>query len=525
MRVLNVLLIWMALILVASDAATAQQVSGHRKALLIGNAKYDGFTLPGVGKSLDALEVALQQQGFEVIRHENLDEKKLKEVAESFPQSVPTNGVALIYYQGLGANVTRLGKRYNLLRPIGVSIKNEGDYRSRALSLDKLLELLREKSGATRSLVLLDACWQSPVKIDRPDNIQAGLSEFETQAGEVVMFAAGSGKSIPAPAKDVPSPMAQAITKHLAKFNASSADACTTIANDLNQAWFAAGDKAGIGAPSRFPVANKLRDGKAPGEGFVNSIGMTFRWCPPGKFTMGSRESDNSATRDRQPVDVVLTQGFWMGEHEVTQREHYAVTRKNPPRGFTESTNTPYWGVTESKHITDFCKKLTEIERKAGRLPDGWMYVAPTEAEWEYACRAGASTRFCFGDDAALLGKYGNFADRTLWSSNPDYNWADRKSADGVAEALAPVGSYLPNAWGIRDMHGNVAEIVADHLVTPRKGGTDPLVRLEKNGVTQTRGGAWCSVPLYCESSFRNALTSRDKLNFVGFRIAIKKVK
>ena len=88
------------------------------------------------------------------------------------------------------------------------------------------------------------------------------------------------------------------------------------------------------------------------------------------------------------------------------------------------------------------------------------------------------------------------------------------------------MGSYLPNAWGIRDMHGNVAEIVADHLVPgERPGGTDPLVRVEKDGQTQTRGGAWCSTPEYCESSFRNGTSGRDKHNFIGFRIVLKKVK
>jgi len=92
-----------------------------------------------------------------------------------------------------------------------------------------------------------------------------------------------------------------------------------------------------------------------------------------------------------------------------------------------------------------------------------------------------------------------------------------------VGESLAPVGSYRPNAWGLRDMHGNVAEVVADHLVAERPGGTDPLVRVEKDGTNQVRGGAWCSLPLYCESSFRNAIDGRNKYNYVGFRIALKK--
>jgi len=90
---------------------------------------------------------------------------------------------------------------------------------------------------------------------------------------------------------------------------------------------------------------------------------------------------------------------------------------------------------------------------------------------------------------------------------------------------LAQVGSYRPNAWGLRDMHGNVAEIVADHLLPELPGGTDPFVQVAKGGKPQMRGGAWCSLPLYCESSFRNGLSGRDKLNYVGFRVILAKVK
>ena len=240
---------------------------------------------------------------------------------------------------------------------------------------------------------------------------------------------------------------------------------------------------------------------------------------------MGSNRAATSATRDRAPVKVTLSQGFWMGEHEVTQREYYVVARKNPPTGFTQHRNAPYWGVSESKSITDFCKKLTDYERKAGRLPSGWAYGAPTEAEWEYACRAGSDSVFSFGDNPAELGRYGNFADAALRKVNPNFHWAAPNTNDGVAEGLALVGSYLPNAWGLRDMHGNVAEVVADHLLPERPGGTDPLVRVEKDGLNQVRGGAWCSTAEYCESTFRSGLAGGTKYDHIGFRIVLKKVK
>ena len=118
---------------------------------------------------------------------------------------------------------------------------------------------------------------------------------------------------------------------------------------------------------------------------------------------------------------------------------------------------------------------------------------------------------------------------KIAWSSvcsgrNPGYHWAYKQTDDGVGEALALVGSYQPNAWGLRDMHGNLAEIVADHHDAKLPGGKNPLFRKEKDGRGVIRGGSWCSLPLYCESSFRNLCPSKNKSNYVGFRIALKKV-
>jgi formylglycine-generating enzyme required for sulfatase activity len=437
---------------------------------------------------------------------------------------VPTGGVALVYYVGLGAHVERLGKVYNLLRPVGTSIGNDGDYRSRGLNVADLVKLLREKSGARVGLVFLDACWQSPIKPET-ERVMGGLRAFDVAPGVTVMFAAGSEQTVPVPQRDAASAFARVLTRQLGQLDDSMQQTCRAIAAESGKAWFDGAPEEGLGPRSTFPVAETLREGTTPGEGFVNSVGMTFRWCPPGNFTMGSQRTETSATRDRKSVPVTLTSGFWMSEHEVTQREYYAVMRKTVSPGFTTHGNAPFWGITEAKQVIDFCTKLNDIERKAGTLPDGWQYGCPTEAEWEYACRAGSTAAFCYGESTTQLGFYGNFADKTLWTTSPDYHWAHRAVDDGVAEALAIVGSYRPNAWGLRDMHGNVAEVVADHLTPELPGGTDPLARVEKDGRTQIRGGAWCSVPLYCESSFRNAVPGRDKLNFIGFRVALKRGK
>jgi hypothetical protein len=94
-----------------------------------------------------------------------------------------------------------------------------------------------------------------------------------------------------------------------------------------------------------------------------------------------------------------------------------------------------------------------------------------------------------------------------------------------VALSCSVAMGDVPSGSRVVLLLGNVAELVADHLLPELPGGTDPLARVEKDGLTQIRGGAWCSVPLYCESSFRNAVAGRDKQNFIGFRVALKKAK
>lgn len=516
--------IFLAILIGMQAVATAAVPSGQRVALLIGNAKYDGFTLAPVKASLDRVEGALKTAGFAVTRAENLKGEEQKKTAEAFARGVPTNGIALIYYIGLGANVERLGKHYNLLRPVGEKIGNDGDYRKWGLNVGELFEVFQEESGARTVLMFADASWESPIKPDNK-NVVGGLRAFAVPEGGMVTYAAPSLETVPAPNNAAPTPMASALAQNVSRLEVSLKECAEAMAK-ITKGWTAGATEAGIGTLTKLPVADSLREGKSAGEGFVNSIGMGFRWCPAGSFTMGTDRANTAATRDRAPVKVTLTKGFWMGEHEVTQREYYAVARRNPSADFTLHPNAPYWGVSEAKSITDFCKKLNDLERKAGRLPSGWEYTAPTEAEWEYACRAGSDGAYSFGDHPAELGRYGNFADAALRKANPDYHWA-AKADDGVGEALALAGSYRPNAWGLRDMHGNVAEVVADHYVAdqPRPGGKDPLMRVEKNGRTQIRGGAWCSTAEYCESTFRGSLFAGVKYNHIGFRVVLKQVK
>jgi formylglycine-generating enzyme required for sulfatase activity len=245
--------------------------------------------------------------------------------------------------------------------------------------------------------------------------------------------------------------------------------------------------------------------------------GIAFRWCPAGKFKMG--EGDDT-------IDVELSKGFWLGETEVTQGQWQKLMGTSPwsgrmgVGGARASTDTtprkegPDYAASYISHddALSLCEKLTTQELGAGRLPKSWKYSLPTEAQWEYACRAGTKTKFSFGDDESQLNQY-------AWCCD---------NVDNVKEPYAhQVGLKKPNAWGLCDMHGNVWEWCNDWYGSKRSGGKDPVGPTTppppggpsgRNRVI--RGGSWVDVALGCSSVNRFYYNPRLGNSVQGFRIA-----
>jgi formylglycine-generating enzyme required for sulfatase activity len=230
-------------------------------------------------------------------------------------------------------------------------------------------------------------------------------------------------------------------------------------------------------------------------------------FIPPGTFTMGSPTNELHRSVNEGPqTRVTLTHGFWMGRYEVTQREYLDVTGTNPSY-FPGVLDGPVSSVSWPD-ATNYCWLLTQRELAAGRIPPGSRYRLPTEAEWEYAARAGTSTRFSYGDDL----DYANLN---------DYAWHMLNGA----LTIHPVGQKLPNPWGLYDMHGNVWEWCQDWLGDLTGGNTvDPQgPPSNSTGWKVVRGGGYDFSDSDCRSSRRYFFGSHPALNDtnLGFRVVL----
>jgi sulfatase modifying factor 1 len=244
--------------------------------------------------------------------------------------------------------------------------------------------------------------------------------------------------------------------------------------------------------------------------------GMKLCWCPAGKFKMGSPPDEPERRPGEDQVEVTLTNGFWTGKYEVTQGQWKRVVGDFPrkqPAG--EGDDFP---VVEVNHAEAeaFCKKLTEQARKAGGLPDGWEFRLPTEAQWEYACRAGTSTATAFGDK--LSSKQANFMGKP-------YNGAEEGPS---LKRATKVGSYPANAWGLHDTHGNVFEWCRDWFHDRLPGGEDPDLSAVKGSKNRDgsysrvrRGGAWSDDGWPCRSAFRVRFEPERRSDHIGFRVVL----
>ena len=451
----------------------------------------------------DLVAQEFRSAGWLVSTPQARDRDQLRRSVEDFARGTPAHSMALVYLVGEivdGKGKSRDGKYFpsKFLVSESSSLKNENDARNRGLGMYQVLETLRERSGSTRLTVLMHhVSGAARFKLIDPPDVESdcilGFSNDPSFAKEVAAFS------------------------DLKRLFALS----RRLDANTKQQWYV-GDQEVLKANISF-LANRISKAAFAnpklGDAIINTVGQVFVWCPPGNFRMGSPKSELGRSYDETQVDVSLSRGFWISKYELTEREYEWIRRRTQPKPFGK--NFPATGLRGSGDNA-VAKSLNTAERDSGVLPDTWKYALPTEAQWEYACRAGTTSSYSFGNDPIGLSRHGNFADKRLFESDvSDYRYASRDQDDRSAN-VAPVGSYLPNAWGIHDMHGNVWEWCSDAYATKLPGGEDPTGPKKDEGRGRImRGGSWISRPEYCRSAMRQAHHDAKNMNFIGLRLVI----
>ena len=253
------------------------------------------------------------------------------------------------------------------------------------------------------------------------------------------------------------------------------------------------------------PDRVKAAQGPQPGETYVEDLGggvtLEMVWIPSGRFQMGSPSSEEKRDDDEGPVHTVELDGFWLGKYEVTQAQWQAVMGNNPSH--FKGADLPVESVSW-EHCQEFIGKLNAKSQR--------RFGLPTEAQWEYACRAGTTTPFHFGETIST--------EQANYDGNDTYG-NGRKGVD--RKETTSVGSFPANRWGLHDMHGNLREWCADwydedyYGKSPRQNPTGPSSGADR----VLRGGSWGAHPCVCRSANRYGTYPTSALGSVGhgFRV------
>ena len=503
-----------------------------KAALVIGNADYAGAPLVNPVNDARAVRDVLTKLGFAVEYLENGTKRGMEEAVDNFSESLEKGGVAVCFFAGHGLQV----KNENYLQPLKAKLKTEGDVRYECVSASWVLNKMGEANTGV-NLLMLDACRNNPFGRGMRGRSVAGggLATMNAPAGTLIAFATAPGtlakdgvgaKNSPftsawlaevgrpqsvetlfkrvrqrvhtATAKEQTPWLVSSLIGEFAFVNQGAADDLTlktpTIPDAESPDPSDAGPPAGSFAGTRAGQTRK-----------DNSLGLSLAWCPPGEFTMGSPADEPNRADDEAQVRVQLD-GFWLGAYEVTQAQWRTVMGTDPSK--FKGADLPVEQVSWPNTVA-FCEKLTETERAAGRLPVDWEYRLPSEAQWEYGCRAGTTTATSFGKNLSLT--QANFV---------AFGRAGAKASVGEP---TPVGSYPANAWGLYDMHGNVWEWCQDEYKKQLPGGRNPLVTVgdSRSRVLRVyRGGTWAKWNTNCRSPKRQMDSQGYYRHDLGFRVA-----
>lgn len=554
-------------------SAQGQQrfATGERRvALVIGNSAYRVRRLPNPVNDSRLMAETLRQLGFDVIHREDLTRAQMQEAITEFGSRLRAGGVALFYYAGHGVQIS--GRNY--LVPVEVtSIDSPQDVEAKMLYAGYPLELMSAKNGL--NIMVLDACRDNPFKFGFAADVKQGFAEARaTTTGTLIAFSTAPGY-VALDGQGNQSPYTSALSQNLLLRpsriedvfirtriqvdNATHGKQIPWESSSLKSVFYFTPDALASlapNAPNLTPVLSQLRQEvtrrnllrsfnyqvvfvdesgsttaqkKGAARAFTETPGdIEMVAVPGGKFAMGtngtaaeklyyelsndSAEEEEASEQDiptyEMPQHDVLVQEFFMSRYEVTQAQWVAVMGQLPPiPANLLGPNMPVVNVSW-EDAQAFCQRLS--------LKTSRNYRLPSEAEWEYACRAGTQTYFAFGN--ALSSNLANY------NSLVPFGRAPRKSPLQMATAVGQ--SLVANGFGLYDMHGNVWEWCADYWHDSYNGAPNDgkawVGQSDDENLRVLRGGSWLSPALNVRSASRRKMPTFLKGADVGFRIVAR---
>ena len=499
-----------------------------RLALVIGNGAYRSQPLRNPVNDASDVAAKLEKLGFRVVLKTDVGRKAMDASIRQFGRDLLKGGLGLFYFAGHGMQVD--GRNY--LIPVDAQIESPSDVHFESVDAGRVLGKMEDAQN-DMNIVILDACRDNPFARSYRSGSK-GLARMDAPRGSIIAYATAPG----AVAADGFGRNG-IYTKHLLahidtpglsieKFFKNVRIGVIRETGDKQVPWesssltgdfFFSGQRglvvqASQEAPVKVParVAAQKRPAKPVAEGYqpttgarfepdtdslersarriemTNPLGMTFVFVPPGSFMMGSPAGETGRDADERRHRVTLTGGFFMQTTEVTQRQWESVMGAMPA-DFQDCGGDCPVEMVSWNDVGAFIEKLN-------RLEGGALYRLPTEAEWEYACRAGGG-RPIAGGGINTVGWY-------------------RANTGGRPK---PVGGKRPNAWGLYDMHGNVYEWCQDRFGPYAAGSAADPAGADAGLFRVFRGGAWISGANACRAAVRSCQQVDFRGNHLGFRL------
>ncbi|MGV8073954.1 MAG: SUMF1/EgtB/PvdO family nonheme iron enzyme [Syntrophobacteraceae bacterium] len=508
----------------------------QRVALVIGNDAYESAPLRNPVNDSRTMGKALEELGFQVTQKENLNQKEMKQEIQSFGQKLLKGGVGLFYYAGHGMQV---GGR-NYLIPVGARIEHENQVEYEGVDAGSLLAEM-EYARNRLNIVILDACRDNPFSRSFR-SVAHGLATMNAPTGTLIAYATSPGavandgpglngtytgeliKVIETPGlkiedvfKQVRSAVREASQGKQIPWEASSLEGDFYFRPPIKQVTA----PVAIEKPAVLPPQTQLsRSDHSPRAVKIWKepvSGMEFVWVPAGCFLMGSPQTEPNRDVDEGPVHEVCVKGYWLGKTEVTNGQYRKFQPDHSSRnyeGHSLNGDTQPAVYVSWEDARSFAQWL--MEQNGGQ----YKFRLPTEAEWEYAARAGSQAARYWGDDPVRACEFENVADQ---SAKKLWNWEETHDCDDGYAATAPVASFQPNVFGLYDMLGNVWEWCEDVYSVEMYANYDrnsPVnLDISRGPDRVVRGGFWHAGPQSVRSSDRGSGLPTAMNDDLGFRL------